>query len=190
MAQRPTIKLGMSGKSGTPIGDAIFLWRQFVGLPPAKGVTSFDFGKQTHEKTIAWQKKEGLSANGIVNAENWARYDSLQYGPPTPEAHQAAEELKTPVEEHPAAVQVSEVIKTKTPAPKPSGAAVAASEKIAASGKPPSSESHLDMLKQQVGETKNKITKVVESAPLWLRVTGTTVGVVVALKSLKKLFNL
>jgi outer membrane biosynthesis protein TonB len=195
---RPTLKKGMSGKAGSAIGDAIFLWRNYIGLPPAAGVTVFDFGTQSHDRTVAWQKAQKLSStDGKVGQQSWARYDSLQYGPPTAAAVQAAEQIKSPEPPPPAAVQAAKVIQEKKPPPKPSAAAVTAAAKIPKPTKPPSSAVSTTTklttaatdIKTAAVEASGKVTKAIEGAPLWVRIAGTTLGVVVALKGLKRVFN-
>lgn len=198
---RPVLKKGMSGKAGTAIGDAIFLWRNFIGLAPAVGVTVFDFGTQSYERTIQWQKSYGLKSDGVVGPATWARYDSLQYGPPTAEAAKAAEQLKSPEQPSPAAVQAAKVIKAKKPALAPTPAAVTAASKIPTPTKPPSTPITIPgttvKLPVVVTDVKNaamaassQVNALIEKTPLWVRITGTTLGVVMALKGLKKLFAL
>lgn len=195
MAQRPTLKKGMSGKRGTPIGDAIFLWRQFVGLTPAVDAATIDYGTQTFQRTVAWQKKNGLKGDGEVGPATWAKYDSLQYGPPTPEAVEAAttaaQTLEVPSEAH--AVQASETISAKSPTPKPHPSAVEAAEKItpkSTGALPTSIPTSLSEAKTAAIAVKDKVTHAVEHAPLWLRIGTATVGVFFALKGVKKAFGL
>lgn len=204
MATRPTLKKGMSGKKGTAIGDAIFLWRQYLGLPPAAGVTVFDFGQQTHDRTVAWQKKQKLSPfDGIVGKNTWARYDSLQYGPPPPAAVKVAEKIKeispapAPV---PAAVKAAEQIKAaSTPAPVPR-AAVAAAQRISPSTVPvvavamPKNIAEVKVqvqqvatkAKEQVKQATAQVVKAGDAAPLWAKITGGAVAVALGIKALRK----
>lgn len=196
---RPVLKKGMSGKAGTEVGDAIYLWRNFIGLPPAAGVKVFDFGTQSHDRTVAWQKQQRLSStDGKVGPESWGRYDSLQYGPPTAAAAAAATQAATALKQQveapaPAAVQAAESIKKKIPAPKPSTAATTAAAKIAAPTKPPAPAVTMPKSLEEARATTVAVTKEVikqvEGAPLWLRITGSTVGVVLAIKGLRKLFG-
>src|SRR3954466_10873245 len=87
---RPTLKKGMSGKKGTDIGEAILLWRLFLGKPelkPAAGVSSYDFGAATEKATKEWQKSVGLPATGIVDENTWIVYDGrMAIAPPVVQA--------------------------------------------------------------------------------------------------------
>lgn len=83
---RPTLHQGVSGNKGTALGDAILLWRNYIGLPPAANETHYDFGPSTATATKKWQASNGLTADGTVGPVTWAKYDAIQagqYGPPT-----------------------------------------------------------------------------------------------------------
>jgi len=197
---RPVLKKGMSGKAGTAVGDAIFLWRNFMGLPPAAGVKVFDFGTQTHDRTVAWQIAQQLSSrDGRVGPESWARYDSLQYGPPAPPVVEAATKAAAGLKQEseapaPAAVAASATIKKTKPPAKVAPAAVAASQKITAATTTPtpvmSVPKTVEEAKVVATVAASKVVKVVEDSPLWLRVGGTALGVVFAIKGLRKLFGM
>jgi cobalamin biosynthesis Mg chelatase CobN len=123
----------------------------------------------------------------------------LQYGPPAPPVVAAATQAATAINQQveapaPAAVQASETIKKKAPAPKPTAAAVSAATNIAAKVTPPkpviSVPKSLEEAKVVTVATTKEIVKQVENAPLWLRITGSAVGLVFAVKGVKKLFGI
>jgi peptidoglycan hydrolase-like protein with peptidoglycan-binding domain len=198
---RPTLRKGMVGKKGTEIGEAIRIWRTLMGLTPAAGVTSYDFGPATVNATMAWQGSHGLAdpkrkdglGDGIVGPKSWAKYDSLQYGPPPP----------PPPTPHPAAQQAAEVIKAqssaKKPPPKPSVAPAAhvAAATIAQRTTPVVS-SAVRSFQQAVQSVKlptsvklaqSQVTETVRSAPLWLKIVGGAVSSLLVYTGLKKVVS-
>lgn len=98
MANRPTLKKGMSGKKGTEVGEAILLWRMFLGKPelkPAAGTTNYDFGSATDKATREFQTAAGIPANGVVDDLTWAAYDAKVAGShPVIQAKAAAAETQ------------------------------------------------------------------------------------------------
>jgi hypothetical protein len=182
---RPTLKLGMKGNKGSELGDAIFLWRVFVGLPPAKNVTSFDYGALTVEKTKTFQKKNGLTVNGEVDEDTWEKYDALQYGPPVAPASPAAQ------------AAADKIASGQTP---PSAAAHEAAASIAgkkaagpaktttASTTAPAAAKFLSVPKS-VKEAKEQVVHHLNQTPLWLRVVGGAIGAGASFLGLKKLLN-
>jgi len=127
---RPTIKKGMSGKKGTDIGEAILLWRLYLGAPelkPAAGTTVFDFGAATDKATRAWQKQHGLKEDGIVNDSVWAKYDQLIATAPTVvQAKAAAVEIQGEANKAAAMVAAVQGKAAAKPAPKPAAKPTAA----------------------------------------------------------------
>lgn len=178
---RPTLKQGMKGDKGTELGDAIFLWRVYVGLPPAKNVTSFDYGNLTVEKTKAFQRKWDLEVNGEVGPDVWAKYDELQYGPPAPAsaaAQKAADKIAAKQEPpSEAAQQAAANISSKkgkaTPAPTTPGT--------------PSTK--FLSVPKSMKEAKTQVVHHLNQTPLWLRIVGGAVGFGVSALGLKKLFQ-
>jgi hypothetical protein len=110
---RPILKKGMSGKKGTDVGEAILLWRMFLGKPelkPAAGVTSYDFGAATDKATKEWQSSVGLAPTGVVDAKTWAVYDGrIAVAPPAVQA--AAHAAEATGEAKKAAVMAAAVAK-------------------------------------------------------------------------------
>lgn len=185
MATRPTLRNGMKGNRGTPTGDAIFLWRNYIGLTPAKDVTVYDFGQMSHDRTKEWQKKHGLSDDGVVGPMSWAKYDALQYGPPAPPASPAAEEAadKIAASQKPpsqaAQVAATNIAAKQPPAPTPAPkAATAPAMTIASMTVPP-----------VVTETAMTVVNAVKDAPLWQKVTGGILGVVLSVGALRRLIR-
>jgi peptidoglycan hydrolase-like protein with peptidoglycan-binding domain len=64
-AERRTLRQGMKG-------DDVKTMQGIVGASPADG----NFGPGTKAKVIAWQKKNGLSQDGIFGPASWAKSDS------------------------------------------------------------------------------------------------------------------
>lgn len=119
---RPTIKKGMSGDKGTTIGEAILLWRSFLGKPelkPAPGTTRYDFGAATEKYTKEWQQSVGLLPNGIVDDRTWAAYDARLATAPKPVQEKAA--AVEAVGEAQKAAAMASAVKAK-PAAKPAAA--------------------------------------------------------------------
>lgn len=98
MANRPTLKKGMSGKKGTEVGEAILLWRMFLGKPelkPAPGTTNYDFGSATDKATREFQTAAGIPSTGVVDDLTWAAYDAKVAGShPVVQAKAAAAETQ------------------------------------------------------------------------------------------------
>lgn len=180
---RPTLVPGAKGEKGTELGDAIFLWRVYVGLPPAKNVTSFDYGNLTVEKTKAFQRKWGLDPDGSVGPETWEKYDELQYGPPvapaSPAAQKAADEIAA---------------KQKPPSAAAQQAAANIAGKKPAAAKPVTQTVVVSTPKflsvpKSVKEAKAQVVQHLNQTPLWLRIVGGAVGAGVSFLGLRKLFE-
>lgn len=183
---RPVLKKGMKGNKGTELGNAIFLWRNFVGLQPAANVTVYDYGPLTVEKTKAFQKKHKLKENGEVDAATWAKYDSLQYGPPPPPGvSNAAKEAADKI----AASQ-----------PPPSSAAQEAAAKIAAAPKKVAPAPKVPAIQstpaavvaavpKNLTEVKEQVSKVIDATPLWMRIVGGAVSVGLTWLGIKKVIS-
>jgi len=124
---RPTLKKGMSGKKGSDIGEAILLWRLFLGKPdlkPAAAVTSYDFGAASEKYTKEFQKSAGLAQTGVVDDTTWAAYESRMKTAPAPVKAKAVA-VETQGEANKAAAMAAAVAKPPT-APKTTAPAVTA----------------------------------------------------------------
>lgn len=117
---RPTLRKGMTGKKGSDIGEAILLWRLFLGksdLKPAAGVTSYDFGTASEKYTKEFQKSAGLAQTGVVDDKTWVAYESrIKTASPPVKAKAVAAE--TQGEANKAAAMAAAVAKPST-VPKP-----------------------------------------------------------------------
>lgn len=175
---RPTIKKGMSGAKGTNIGEAILLWRLFLGKPelkPAAGTTNYDFGSATDKETRAWQKLVGLTANGVVDDATWAAYDArIAVAPPIVQAK--ANAVVTQGEANKAAAMVAAVQGKPAPkAPAKPSAKPSATNSVAApipSDTSPSVKEHVIAAKEKVKTAVSKAKAKSKDAPLWARIVA------------------
>lgn len=113
---RPTLKKGMSGKKGTEVGEAILLWRMFLGKPelkPAPGTTNYDFGSATDKATREFQTAAGITANGIVDDITWAAYDA-KMASAHPVVQAKAKAAETQAVANVAAAQVAKQVENET----------------------------------------------------------------------------
>jgi peptidoglycan hydrolase-like protein with peptidoglycan-binding domain len=193
---RPTLKKGMRGKRGTELGDAILLWRNFVGLAPASNVMDIDFGPATDTATKKFQKEHGLKQDGEVGPKTWAMYDNLQYGPPPPPvAAQAATTIAQAAPAPAVAVQAAAAIKqtSKPAAPQPvASAAAKAVSSIKQQAKNATSSTAAVTapsahLPRNFEELKHQAVKVYDETPLWLRIVGGAVTGLLAWSGLSRL---
>lgn len=157
---RPTLKKGMSGKKGTEIGEAILLWRLFLGKPelkPAAGVTSYDFGAATDKYTREFQTSVGLPSNGVVNDAVWAVYDGrMSVAPPVVQSTARAVEAQG--EANKAAAMAAAVAAKAAPKPAPKPTATPAA-------KPPVAPMTATTVKTALqSQVKNTVNTVKEAA--------------------------
>lgn len=188
---RPTIKLGSSGKKGTDVGEAILLWRLFLGKPelkPAANATQYDFGSATDKYTKAWQTSVGLKADGIVGPSTWAAYDArMAKAPPAVQAKAVA--VETQGEANKAAAMAKAV--AAKPTPKPTPAPKPATKPIATTA--PVSATPLQRAKErvtsQVAAVKNKVVAKKETMAPWQRGLAAgfiAIGALIGIKALKR----
>ena len=183
---RPTIKKGMSGKKGTEIGEAILLWRLYLGKPelkPAPGTTVYDFGAATDKATREWQKKHGMKEDGVVDDLDWAKYDQLiAVAPPVVQAKAAAAEIQS--EANKAATMVAKIQGKTPPKPKPAAVPANPAAKAVAAVKEKTVQA-----RQRVQSVAATVKSKTDGMSFWQRVgagAGVLFASVVGYKALKR----
>jgi hypothetical protein len=67
----PTIRLGSTGPT-------VVAWQNVMKATlPVNLIADGQFGPETQNATIAWQKKQGLAADGIVGPATWVRAKAI-----------------------------------------------------------------------------------------------------------------
>lgn len=165
---RPTLRKGMSGAAGTDTGEAILLWRKFLGKPellPPPGTKTYDFGKATHDATVEFQKKNGLEGDGVVGPVTWAKYEQRTgaSAPAPVQVKAAAANLES--EAAKAAAMARAVTKPATPKPQPTAPT------------PVTASTPMEKVKEVRSNVQNKIQETVDTLktksdamPMWQRI--------------------
>ncbi len=199
---RPTLKKGMSGKKGTELGEAILLWRLFLGKPelkPAAGTTVYDFGNLADKYTKEYQKSVGLKDDGVVGPVTWNTYDTRMAVAPAP-VKAAAKAIETQGEANKAAAMAAAVAKPpaapKPAAPKPptpvaakSPVATAAAAIAAAPTAKAKAQEAATQVKLMANTVAVKAKAVKDDMPMWQRILSVGLlglGGLVGWKAIKK----
>lgn len=187
---RPTLKKGISGNKGTPTGDAILLWRNFIGIPPAANETHFDFGPSTAAATEKWQAANGLTADGQVGPKTWAKYDSMAGFAPPPSsgidvsANAAARAIANANPLPSSANAAAKALASSTTLPPSVRAALAA--KAAGTTIP---TTKLEKVKAVEHGIMTEVENLYHRMPLWSKIGLGTFSALFTFVGLKKLFT-